>query len=99
MATVEEIIAAFESYMMEHGGNFSGWYVGVAEDARVRLFSDHGVDEKQDPWIFNTAGSRTEADRVEKYFIDQKHTKGGPGGGSEASVRVYAYRITPSTRQ
>ena len=35
---------------------------------------------------------------IEKHFID-KGTKGGPGGGDHNTQYIYAYLITPNTRE
>lgn len=81
------------------GSGYSSWYVGIAKDPRDRLFKDHNVDEKNGRWIYRDAGSRTVAERIEKYFIDEHGTQGNPGGGSDATTVVYAYKVTDSTKE
>jgi hypothetical protein len=88
-----------EDYIDRKGETYSSWYVGIAEDARDKLFKDHNVDEKKGSWIFRNAASRTIAERIEKYFVNQLGTKGKPGGGSDATTSVYAYKITDTTKE
>ena len=73
--------------------------MGIAADAGDRLFNDHSVDEKGDAWIHRSATSSSVARTVENYFIEEKGTKGGPGGGDEISKFVYAYKIQRHTRE
>lgn len=88
-----------ENYIDRKGETYTSWYVGVAEDARDKLFKDHKVDEKNGSWIYRNAASRTIAERIEKYFVNQLGTKGNPGGSSDATRSVYAYKITDNTKQ
>jgi hypothetical protein len=92
-----QIIQDIKGFMAQWGGGYAAWYVGVAEDARTRLFAEHHVDERSDPWIHRLADSASAARRVERYFITLG-TAGGPGGGSDASTRVYAYKKSPHTK-
>jgi len=88
-----------ESYIDRKGETYSSWYVGIAEDARDRLFKDHNVDEKNGSWIYRNAASRTIAERIEKYFVNQLGTKGNPGGSNDATTSVYAYKISYNTKE
>ena len=90
-----DLITAFERYMDKNGGMTShyGWYVGVTADPKRRLFMDHKVNEKDDPWIFGPASSHTVAREVERHFL-VKGCKGAAGGGDSAAEYVYAYRIS-----
>ena len=90
--TEQEVTSDIRGYMDKHGGAYSGWYVGITEDARRRLFTDHNVDEKADLWIYRTASSFEVARRVERYFVDTLGTEGGPGGGDIDAKVVYGYR-------
>lgn len=77
----------------------SDWYVGIATDARERLFSDHNVLEKGTAgWIFGEATSEKNARDTEKYLLDQYGFKGGTGGGLYPKY-VYAYKITSYTKE
>lgn len=81
------------------GTGYSNWYVGIAKDPKERLFKDHNVDEKNGSWIYRKAESREVAERIEKYFIEVHGTQGNPGGGSDETTFVYAYKVTDSTRE
>jgi len=91
------IIAEIKAHIKECGGSYSVWYVGITGDRNQRLFVDHNVKEKGGDWISYKASSSDLARAVEKYFIDNCKTKGGPGGGDDDSVYVYAYKITNDT--
>jgi len=92
----QEIIKAFNEYIRARGTSYGAWYVGVAADARERLFNDHAVNERTDAWIYDTCSSSKEAREVEQHFIAQG-TREGPGGGDASTKSVYAYRIAPHT--
>jgi hypothetical protein len=85
-----QIIQEMTGYMQQVGGAYASWYVGIAEDARSRMFSEHGVDQRTDRWIWRPAESAAAARRIEQYFLNL-HAKGGPGGGTDATTQVYAY--------
>ena len=95
----ETIKADVRQYVANNGNDPSVWYAGVAEDAEDRLFQDHNVTKEGGAWIYRIAVSRDVADRIEKYLTDTLKMKGGPGGGSEKSVYVYAYKITATTKE
>jgi hypothetical protein len=92
MASEIEIKQQVKTHIDSQGGAYSSWYVGIASDRRDRLFNGHGVLEKGDGWIFRTSMSAEEAQRVERYFIDEIGTDGGPGGGDTNTTAVYAYK-------
>jgi len=99
MATAQEVIAAIDGYMQKFSGKTNGdWYVGIASDARKRLFTDHNVDEKNGAWIYRQADSHTIARNVEAAY-HKAGCKGGPGGGDDATDKVYAYVITSTTAE
>lgn len=91
MATGQSIINDINAYMQKCGGKASDWYVGIAADARARLFNDHCVNEKTDAWIYRQADTSTMARSVEDAYHKSGHD-GGPGGGDNSTVFVYAYR-------
>lgn len=98
MATSEEQLRTdILLYINGYSIAYSQWYVGIAADARDRLFRGHAVDEKNGVWIYGTATSSDVARRVERYFLDVVGTGGGPGGGDDKTNMVYAYRITNTT--
>ena len=93
------IINEIEQFMSKFGGYYSDWYVGIATNPKDRLFNDHNVNEQNDVWIFRTADTDDIARSIEQYFLTQRETDGGPGGGSNSSKVVYAYKKTPVTQQ
>jgi len=86
------------SDIVQHTGtnNTSSWYVGIATDARNRLFNDHNVSEKEGSWIYRNANSERDARDTEKHLLDNYNYKGGTGGGDKPTY-VYAYKITNTT--
>jgi len=96
--TAQQIINDINAYMKQVGGIYSGWYVGIATDAKQRLFVDHNVSEQNGAWIYRQATSSAVARSVEKAYLDAGCT-GGPGGGDSGTDYVYAYKKTSTTRE
>ena len=96
--TKEQVIADIEAHIRNEGGTIGTWYVGIATDARKRLFNDHNVSEAGGSWIYRQATSSDTARTVETYFHN-KGAKGGPGGGDSGTDYVYAYKITSNTKE
>jgi len=88
--TANQIITDINNYMREHPHPNKDWYVGIASSARDRLFNDHNVAEQGGTWIFRKAVSADVAREVEKAYLDAGYD-GGPGGGDDSSMYVYAY--------
>ena len=86
-------------HIENNGGKPSNWYIGIAADARTRLFSDHNVREKGDAWIFREAANHETARSTEKHLLEKLGTKGGQGGGDEKTKYVYAYKIQAHTKE
>lgn len=81
-----------------NGRYYSEFYVGIAKDPNDRLINGHGVTSSV-PNIYWTAPLQTEIVRaIEKYFVN-KGTRGGPGGGDTNTCYIYAYKISPGTRE
>jgi len=95
--TKETIIEEMEDYMEKCGGTYSDWYVGITGDTNQRLFGDHNVDKEKGQWCRKEAYSSDDARDIEKYFLDECGTDGGPGGGNDDSVYVYAFKKTNYT--
>lgn len=97
MAKSSEIIVMdiLEFVQME-GGHPRMWCVGVTDDAQRSLFDEHQVHYQNDAWIYRTASSEMEAQRVEDYFLEHG-MDGGKGGRHPGSLMVYAYRKSIST--
>ena len=97
--TKERIIQDIDSYIKKEGSTYHNWYVGIARVPRTRLFNDHNVSEQNGWWIFCEAFSDDSAREVESFFLEQKGTQGGPGGGDKDTRFIYAYRITNTTNE
>ena len=93
----QEIINDIKEHIGKEGGGYQSWYVGISEDARDRLFNGHSVPEKEAWWITRAASSASVAREVEEHFVNTLKTGGGPGGGSDKSNQVYAYKKTSVT--
>ena len=78
--------------------NKPNWYVGIATNPRNRLFDDHCVDQTHGAWIYRDASSETDARDTEKYLLETYPFRGDVGGGEHPQY-VYAYKITPWTKQ
>ncbi len=96
ISTRQQAATDIATYMSQHQSVYGDWYVGVASDSRVRLFTDHAVTEQGGVWIYRTCATSDDARAVEDHFL-AKGTKGGPGGGDNTTKSVYAYMITRST--
>jgi hypothetical protein len=96
MSTESEIKIAIKAYIDEKGSAYSNWYAGITDDAKRRLFEEHGVSEKNGLWIYRSADNDTIARRIEEYLI-KLGLDGDTGGGDESSNVVYAYKKTSMT--
>lgn len=95
---MQQIISDFEAFIDKHGTSYHQFYVGIASDLNDRLRNGHNLDETI-PCIWSTSPLHTSIVRaIEKYFLD-KGAKGGPGGGDVDTQYIYAYLITPQTRE
>lgn len=94
--TVDGIVKDIRAYINQCGAGTYGWYVGIAEDPRDRLFNDHNVSENNGAWIHCPASSSASARKAEKQLLEDGH-QGGSGGGDDDTTHVYAYKITIST--
>ncbi len=95
----ERIVSDILGYVQQSGSDFAGWYVGIADDARSKLFKDHGVDEASGQWIFENAMTESCARRIGQQLIENHKMSGAVGTTGYSTTSVYAYKITPSTRQ
>lgn len=89
-------ISDIKSHVANSGGSYSHWYVGIAADAKGRLFNDHAVKERSDAWIYRQCTRSDVARAVEKHFLAQG-MQGGSGGGYDESDYVYAYKVAGHT--
>ena len=92
MAKSSEIIVMdiLEFIQME-GGHPRMWYIGITDDAQRSLFDEHQVHYQSDAWIYRTASTEMEAQRVVEYFLEYG-LDGGKGGRRPGFPMVYVYR-------
>ncbi len=95
----DSIIRDITEYIKKFCGDYSDWYVGIASSPKERLFDEHNVEKNGgNGWIYRDADTENIAREIEAYFINQKKTRGGTGGGIHPRY-VYAYKITHDTIQ
>ena len=95
--TKQEIINDLDAHIKDGGGGYPAWYVGIASDARDRLFNDHKVKEKGDSWVFRQTSFSGVAREIEDYFVNMLGTDGGAGKGVVFTDMVYAYKKASHT--
>lgn len=81
------------------GANYSSWYVGIANNPERRLFQEHEVNKENGRWIYAKCYSNSSAREVESALIDSLGTHGGPCGGDDSTIYVYAYEIRSYTNE
>ncbi len=64
----EIIVMEMLEFILREGGHAHMWYVGVTDNVQGRLFDEHQVHYQNDAWIYRTATSEIEAQRVEEHF-------------------------------
>lgn len=92
----QQIINEIAAHIADRGGSYSDWYVGITENAKRRVFEEHGVEKDKDKYIWRTANSSSVARDVEKHFLNLG-CDGGGGGGDDDAVIVYAYKKSVRT--
>ncbi len=89
------------NYLVRHinnnGGIFTDWYCGITDDIERRLFDEHNVS-RNSKYNYRRCYVDSIARKVEKALID-RGCEGGDGGGSNKTVYVYIYRMTPNTEE
>ena len=95
--TKQEIINDLDAYIKDGGGGYAAWYVGIASDARDRLFNNHKVKEKGDSWVFRQTSFSAVAREIEDYFVNTLGTGGGARRGVVFTDMVYAYKKASHT--
>ena len=98
MKTAQQVYDDLVAYMNKFTNPKSAWYAGIAANARDRLFNDHGVDEKNGQWAYDTCATSEDARAVEEALL-KLSCKGGGGGGDDTTKACYVYFITNSTRE
>jgi hypothetical protein len=97
VSLIGSVVADIAAHIKANGGRYRDWYCGIAADPRDRLFGAHQVSV-QGAWIYRNCGSDHAARRVEDHFHNLG-CQGAGGGGGRDTVYVYAYKITPFTRE
>ena len=92
----EIIVMEILEFIQMEGGQPMTWYIGVTDDPKRRLFDEHQVHYQNDGWIYRTAVSAVEAQRVKEYFLEYG-LDGGKGSEHPDSRAVYVYRKSVST--
>jgi hypothetical protein len=85
-----------KAYIDKRRKPYSSWYVGIASDARKRLFEEHNVSEKDDYWTYRRCSSVGAARVVEEALL-KLGCDGALGGGDESTASVYAYLKSANT--
>lgn len=88
----EQIVDEITNHLIKCGiRKWNEVYVGIAKDPEDRLFNEHKVQKDDGIWIYCPANSSDCAREVEKYLL-AKGAVGGPGGGDDDTIYVYAYK-------
>ena len=93
----EIIVMEMLEFIQREGGRPKTWLVGLTNDPRLRLFDEHQVHYQNDAWIYRTAASEREAQRVYAYFLEFG-LNDGSGVLQSGSRMVYAYRKSVNTK-
>jgi len=91
-----KIIAEIESFIVDNGGIFSDWYVGITANVKWRL---HGYHNVKDTSVFVKAPSIEFAHIIQRYFIESRKTDGDISNGDDGSFCVYAYKKQDHTKE
>ena len=97
--TFKEIIEKIDEHLKKSGKRYySEFCIGISENARKSLFEIHHVDKDNSWWIYVTAVSVNDAEKVEKYYSELGMRRGS-GATNESSKMVYCYVVTPTTTE
>ena len=93
--TAQQAYDGISAYIKKQSASYSSWYCGITENIESRLFGDHRAP-KEGPWAYDECESSGAARNVEKALL-KLGCGGGPGGGDDDAVYVYAYLKTSVT--
>jgi hypothetical protein len=96
MANPYSTATAAANYLHEVGRHVAKWYAGITDSPSARLHDEHLVDEHRDEWAYCECIDDDVARDAPRMLLSWGY-QGGPGGGSEASVFVYVYKVSAST--
>lgn len=94
-STSLQLLSEMERYIRGAEKNCSRWFVGVSNDADEFLSHIHSLNRKQNPWIYVTAQTPTEAQLIRDHLINRLGATSGPGRDAKARM-VYAFAKDPT---
>lgn len=71
--------------------DYSTWRIGLTHDPDDRKQQHENEGRSTEYWRQWRAGSLSDAEQIESYFINEKGMKGGTGGDLDARKTVYVY--------
>jgi len=94
---IPEIFDAMKDYIVQHGGDFQNWFVGVTSDVDRSLFVEHRVYNNRDLWIYRKCTNNRAVENIKGSLI-KLGCKGYLGGWVNDPTIVYAYHKSAHTR-
>ena len=96
--SVQQIKHEILTYIYEFGGDFSNYYVGIADNPEEALFETHKLDKTKDPWLYRQALSYTAARTIRDYFLNLLRVDGAlVANGNKDTDWVYVYKKSEGT--
>ncbi|MEM6260717.1 MAG: hypothetical protein AAGI37_20915 [Planctomycetota bacterium] len=92
--SVQQLKFQVIAHVKAYGGDFTRWYVGVADDPERALFEKHGVDRERGVWVFRQAMSFRAVENAQTFFIRALGMQGEPYPADHPTDEVdclYAY--------
>jgi len=83
-----DITAAIETKV---NGRHSIWTVGITQDPERRKSEHEAEKESTTYWKQWEADSLSDAQDIERHFLNDKHMKGGTGGDMSSHRTTYVY--------
>ena len=97
--SVQQIKFEIYAYIKEFGADFHDWYIGVADDPKAAMLQQHGVDEKEDIWLYKQAVSFRACQTIQSYFTEKLQVQGAPlPAGDTAADCIYLYKKSARTK-
>jgi len=94
----EEIIDDILHYMKSLEFPFTSWYVGIAVNPSVALFTEHNVNVNSH-WIYRYAGSVENAEEILEQLMTRYHVRNNGEPVHRNARFIFAYAITSGTKQ
>ena len=66
---IDNLVTQIKTFILERGGSYDGWYVGISKNAGRRLFAEHCVELKDPTWIYADAEDSETARAIEVHFL------------------------------